>query len=106
MNKLIYKIQYGGAQEIFNAIKYNNPQEVINLISAKANIDARNSNSETPLHQAIKEKNEVILSILTQVKADVNTIDWDGNTPVQTSVHLYTCVHLYTHVYTCTHMYT
>ncbi|XP_046558798.1 E3 ubiquitin-protein ligase mib1-like [Haliotis rubra] len=52
------------------------------LISANADVNARDENGKTPLHLAVHRGNMELVELLSESNADVNIRDNDGNTPL------------------------
>lgn len=56
------------------------------LIDYGANVNAQDSNDETPLYYAIENNHETVVELLLQNNADINIQNEEGNTPLHSAI--------------------
>jgi ankyrin repeat protein len=78
-----------GRTELHYAAGDNLPEEALRLISAGADVDARDDNDWTPLHFAAQSCAAEIAKLLLGHGANVNAKDSNGNTPISNAVFNY-----------------
>ena len=78
--------QRGGNAEFLAAIREGDYHTIENLIENGANINMQDSYRHTPLHLAVQEEREDIVSLLLTHGANVNRQTQFGDTPLHTAV--------------------
>lgn len=69
-------------KELLNAVTAGDPDRVRYLTAHGANIDTRDAEGYTPLHNAVRTRSDALAAFLVEQKADVNLKDNDGWTPL------------------------
>lgn len=72
--------------QLFASIKLGDVDEAEQAIVRGAKLNYTYSSGNTPLHLAIYENNEEMVSLLLKYGADVNYTDFSGNTPLDAAI--------------------
>lgn len=61
-------------------------EEIARLVSMGMDVNAANSNGSYAIHLAAKLGSRVLVQYLIDQRADINTVDSSGNTPLNVSI--------------------
>jgi cytohesin len=86
----IRKKAWDAERELFNLLAQNDlsPKKLIKLLGQGANINAKNSRGQTPLHIAVAQDNPRMINLFLEHGADVHAFDNNNTTPLQLAKNL------------------